>query len=307
MPPRAPSRSAIVCGVDRSPESRSAARLAILLSRRLRRPLELVHVVEPGATPVSQGGMTALQAVLEEQLDVAGIGVRLQSGSVASVLAHVGRHSRLLVIGNRGEGAARRALFGSVSAALTGDPPCPTIVVPAGAGEGLAGRTILCAVRDERDAFAAHASAKLASVLGHTLTVAHVIPRATAQPAGGAPPGPALTKPAAVHREDALRMLDRIARPIAAGLACEIELRVPAGAPGPQLDRLAAAERASMVAVSASHRGPLSAALAGVPSSHLIRHGERPVIVYPRARQARSIRPYGGEPAASAFAWQQRT
>jgi nucleotide-binding universal stress UspA family protein len=303
------TRSTIVCGVDRSPHARAAARLAILLARRLCRPLELVHVVEPRSRPSSVGGMTALRAVLEEELDVGGIGVRLQSGSVVSVLAEAAHRSSLLVLGNRGEGAMRRALFGSVSGALTSDPPCPIVVVPptaAAAREDLVGRVIVCAIRDERDALAAHPAAKLAGAIGQTLALAHVIPRTAATSAGGGPPGAALMLPTPTEREAAFRMLGQIARPVASNLSCDIELHVLDGAPGPQLDRLAAAEHASMVAVGASERGPLAAALAGAPARHLMRHGKRPVLIYPRARHTRGPRERSARSAPRLFAWQGR-
>jgi nucleotide-binding universal stress UspA family protein len=247
-----------------------------------------------------------MQAVLEEELDMDGIGVRLQSGSTVRLLAEAGRGASLLVIGNRGEGAMRRALFGSVSGALTSDPPCPTVVVPpaaVAAMDELVGRAIVCAVRDERDALAAHAAAKLAGALGQVLALAHVIPRTAAASAGAAPPGARLMQPTRTEHEDAFQMLEQIARPISTNLACEIELHVLDGAPGPQLDRLAAAEHASMLAAGASEGGPLAAALAGAPARHLMRHGERPVVIYPRVRQTR-----GGDRAAKsgsgAFAWQ---
>ena len=248
-----------------------------------------------------------MQAALEEELDMHGIGVRLQSGSVVSVLADAGRRASLLVIGNRGEGAVRRALFGSVSGSLTSDPPCPMVIVPptaAPAREELVGRAILCAVRDERNALAAHAAAKLAGALGQALALAHVIPRTAAASAGAGPPGATLMLPTPEEREAAFHMLGRIARPLSANVGCDIELHVVDGAPGPQLDRLAAAEHASMVAVGASERGPLAAALAGAPACHLMRHGQRPVLVYPRARNTRGLRERSAQPAPGAFAWQ---
>lgn len=298
MPPkRTPTRSPVVCGVDRSPHARSAARLAILLARRLHRPLELVHVIEGPPRPSPGGAMEPVQAVLNEQTDVEGVRVRLLSGPAASALADAAQRSWLLVIGSRGEGAARPAPLGTVSGALTGDPPCPTVVVPPTtqiAVEELTGRAIVCAVRDERDLLAAHAAAKLASALGQSLTLAHVIRRTVP-----ATPG--------AHRE-ASRMLGRIARPIAANLACAIDLQVLDGAPGPQLDRLATAKEASLLAVGASERGPLAAALAGSPSRHLMRHGQRPVLIHPRARRPRRRRAKKRpvKPARGAFAWQGR-
>ena len=99
-------------------------------------------------------------------------------------------------------------------------------------------------------------------------------------------------------------MLGQVARPLSANVGCDIELHVLDGAPGPQLDRFAAAEQAAMVAVGASQRGPLAAALAGAPARHLMRHGQRPVLIHPRACHPRRLRERSERPEPGAFAWQ---
>lgn len=165
------------------------------------------------------------------------------------------------------------------------------------AGEELTGRAIICAVRDERDVSVTHAAAALASALGQGLVLAHVVAGTSGRtPAGPTPDG----------REAAYRMLEAIARPIAVTMARVIELRVLEGAGGPQLDRLAVAEDASMVAVGSSARGPLVAALAGSPSRHLMRHGARPVLIYPPGRRARRRSRQRVQIRPAAFAWQGR-
>jgi nucleotide-binding universal stress UspA family protein len=283
---RRSSRSPIVCGVDRSPNARSAARLAVRLAQRLGHPLELVHVVEPGSRHAPAAGTAAAQAGVHEGLDMDGVEVRLRSGSVVGSLAEAGRRAALLVLGSRGEGASRRAPFGSVTAGLTGRPPCPTVVVPVTAGEELPGRVIVCEVRDERDALAAHQAGRLARGLGQTLILTNVVATAA-------------------EHDAALHRLRRTARAVSSSLSCSVEARVLHGSPGPQLARLAAAERPSILAVGATEQGPLAAALAGAPACHLVRNAERPVIVYPRSRPARRP-PRHGSPtrAIGAFAWQ---
>jgi nucleotide-binding universal stress UspA family protein len=286
-----PMRSTIVCGVDRSPHSRAAARLAIALGRRLRRRVELVHVIEGPTEPSSRGGMAALQAVLQEELDLQGIPIRLKTGSASRTLSECGRRAALVVIGGRGEGAARPAPLGGVCRTLVGDPPCPLLAVPPAAVVSdepvLGGRTILCGVRDERDTPPAHAAAKLASALGLDLTLAHVVPSTRAAVAG---PGP----------EDGRRTIERIARSIATNSSCDVELRVLDGPPGPQLDHLGAATGAAMVVVGAPERGLVAAALAGAPSRHLLRFGSRPVLLCPRPGSVATPRALRAQESATA-------
>jgi nucleotide-binding universal stress UspA family protein len=54
-----------------------------------------------------------------------------------------------------------------------------------------------------------------------------------------------------------------------------------AGEPGPELARVARERAARVVAVGASHRGPLAAMLTGAASRHLVRHAPVPVMVCP--------------------------
>ena len=145
--------STIVCGVDRSHHARAAARLARGLAERLGLGLELIHVVDPGPSRGS-GGTAAVRAVTEEHLDLRGVGVVVETGVTSDVLAAASRRAALLVVGSRGEGAMRPALLGSVSSKLTHDPPSAVVVVPPGSSDPdpqLAGRTIVCGVRDGRD------------------------------------------------------------------------------------------------------------------------------------------------------------
>jgi nucleotide-binding universal stress UspA family protein len=279
-------RSIIVCGVDRSTHARAAARLAIALARRLRRRVELVHVIEGPTRPLSHGGMAALQAVLEEELDLEGIGICVRTGSATDTLKTAGRRASLLVIGSRGEGAGRSAPLGGVCRTLTADPPCALLAVPPAAAMGLepalGGRTIVCGVRDERDAAPAHAAAKLASALGLDLTLAHAVPSPRAASATPDADG--------ALREQAMQMLERIARSIATNSSCDVASRVLDGPPGPQLDHLGAADGAAMFAVGAPERGVVEGALAGAPSRYLLRYGARPSLICPRPMSATALR-----------------
>ena len=282
-------RSRIVCGVDRSPHARAAARLAGVLARRLGLPVELVHVVDSESQPPSSGGMAAMHAVLQEDLDLAGTAVVLKTGAVSTVLAEAARDASLLVIGTRGEGALRQALLGSVSARLTRDPPTPVVAVPPGATSAdppLQGRTIVCGIRDQRDSAPVHAAARMASDLRMRLTLAHVLapPAIPVSAVGDAPPASVLG-PTTAEFEAARQTLERIARSISINIPTDVDVDVIEGPPGPQLARMAAARGAAMLAVGACDHGTLAGALAGAPPRHLMRHGAHPVVVCPRPQR----------------------
>jgi nucleotide-binding universal stress UspA family protein len=58
----------------------------------------------------------------------------LLAGEPAPVLLHeAARDADLLVVGSRGQGPLRRALFGSVSSVLVREALCPVLVFPRGA------------------------------------------------------------------------------------------------------------------------------------------------------------------------------
>jgi hypothetical protein len=89
----------------------------------------------------------------------------------------------------------------------------------------------------------------------------------------------------------------RAAARLARGLADRLGLDGP---PGPQLDRLAAATDATMVAVGACDQRPLTGALAGAPTLHLMRYSSRPS----SSARARSGSPERvSERPASSRAW----
>jgi nucleotide-binding universal stress UspA family protein len=277
----------LVCGVDRSRQAWSAAQLASVLARRLGLDLELVHVTDTDDDDALSHARS-LRTELCRDLDRADLPLRLETGPVAErLIAVAAERAAALVIGTRGEGALRRALLGSVSAAVTRRPPVPVIVVPPGAvdphGAPLAGGGIVCGVRDPGDAAVAEAAARMAAPLGLTLTLVHVapLPQAPVSAAGGAPPA-LLSRRTADEVASARAMLEELAQDVALDPAPHTRLRVLEGPIGPQLARVADLEDAALVALGASERGALAAALAGSPSEHVMRRGSQPVMVCPR-------------------------
>jgi nucleotide-binding universal stress UspA family protein len=136
----------VVCCVDGSDESRSAAALAAFLGDRLGLPLVLLSVVgavtQPGvsAAPAGQERLAAEERrEAEEALRevAAGVGaaeaeLRVELGAAAARILAVceGEGASLVVLGSRGRGRMKAAMLGSVSREVAARAPCPVLVVP---------------------------------------------------------------------------------------------------------------------------------------------------------------------------------
>jgi nucleotide-binding universal stress UspA family protein len=142
----------IVVGVDGSPDSDAAVRVATDLAARLGRRLVLVGVVEYVVSPyaaVAMGSVVTrpqgtiataeLDAATADLLDtVAGtieledVETRVVAGHPAERLAEVADEERaeLIVVGSRGRGAFKAAFLGSVSMSVVAMARCPVLVVP---------------------------------------------------------------------------------------------------------------------------------------------------------------------------------
>ena len=148
-PEAAPKR--ILAPIDNSRESRQALRWAGALARRFGAELQVVHVLSSryiGAAKMVSGMAAAkelecsyaaqAQTWLRDQIVAAGLDPATCSATVVSgaptyeVLAMQQRWAAdLLVLGNRGYGAIRGALIGSVASGVVRGAPCPVLVVPA--------------------------------------------------------------------------------------------------------------------------------------------------------------------------------
>ena len=109
----------------------------------------------------------------------------------------------------------------------------------------------------------AHHGAAIARDLGLALTLAHV------------------RRSASAGSLDADRMLRDVGRAVSLNVPGETDVCVVEGLTGLQLERCADARDAAMVAVGASCRGALDAALTGAASRHLMRRADRPVMICP--------------------------
>ncbi|MER7451086.1 universal stress protein [Nocardia beijingensis] len=148
------SNGPIVVGVDGSAGSSAAVAWGAQAAAQHRAPLRLVHVLDPvadygpGVTePLTSTDYTRLEGhgrwVLDTATEEARIAVRaLHDIEIATEMVYepVGpalldrtREARMMVVGTRERGTVRRALLGSVSAALARRARCPLVVVREGA------------------------------------------------------------------------------------------------------------------------------------------------------------------------------
>lgn len=152
----------IVCGVDGSPDSQRALRIAAEYSKRLGASLIVANVaavpdpVVPAYAYAAMGGpsmvrspiaeesmeadLEASEALLERivaQAGVEGAQLRTTLGIPAEQLAELADDvgADLIVVGSRGRGAFKAAFLGSVSNSLVGIARCPVLVVPRGVVE----------------------------------------------------------------------------------------------------------------------------------------------------------------------------
>jgi nucleotide-binding universal stress UspA family protein len=283
--------------VDHSEPARAAVRLAARLARRLDGRLELVHVTMPGTHP-GIGVLSAALAAAEAEVALDDVDILLRSGAVEQCLADASEGQTLLVIGATRSGPVREWLTGGgTTTTLTRRPRCPVVVVPRRArardhGAALPGRAFVCGVADRVDVPCARTAAELADRLGLPFMAVHVrrtLPAIPVTSAGAAPvpllaelqpPGAAGGAPPAVSMPPGLRehVLDAVEGPAS--------FYVEQGSPAEGLLRAAAEHDAALLAMGATHHGPLHSALTGAPCRHAIQNGDRPVVVFPPARAA---------------------
>jgi nucleotide-binding universal stress UspA family protein len=143
----------IVVAVDGSSPSHAAVRWATREALLQKIPLKLVHIVPaPSVTrslmpvPVAaeQWQDTRAHQIVEDAanlvrstaaaagaaVDIAG--VEIYSSTAISTLIDLSKYATMIVVGNRGHGALRRGLLGSVSTGLVYGTHCPVAVIHEG-------------------------------------------------------------------------------------------------------------------------------------------------------------------------------
>ena len=296
--------SSIVCGVDGSDESLTAAAVAAGLCERLGTTLLLAHVYEASTTfpygneaqlarhrrHVNAEMMRAFERIERDfsQLDVEG---RVLDGTPPEALAALAaeEEAALLVVGSRGRGALRAALLGSVSSAVVRASDRPVVIVPPDAApehkvEARESSVIVCGVdRSEEAKNAARVASHLAAALRLELVLLHAY---ASGPAGAAVPAPGAAPPISYEdvevrqHEGARELLEQVARDVEAGPS--VTVRVEADDPASALDRCAEAENAELIVVGTHGHGPLVSVLLGSTSSRLAASASRPVVLVPK-------------------------
>jgi nucleotide-binding universal stress UspA family protein len=296
--------SSIVCGVDGSDESLTAAAVAARLCERLGTTLLLAHAYEASTTfPYGNEAQLArhrrhshaeMMRVFERierefsQLDVEG---RVLDGTPPDVLAALAAEedAALLVVGSRGRGAVRGALLGSVSSAVARASDRPVVIVPPGTApehnvEARESSVILCGVdRSEEGKNAARTASDLAAALRLDLVLLHAYasgPAGAAVPAPGAAPPISYEDVEARQHERARELLEQVARDVEAGPS--VTVRVEIDDPASALNRCAEAENAELIVVGSHGHGPLASVLLGSTSSRLAASASRPVVIVPK-------------------------
>jgi nucleotide-binding universal stress UspA family protein len=134
----------IICGVDGSASAQGAARIARGLSGRLGLRLVFVRVVDEGS---SREKVDAIAGRLERLTSAARDGdsstqwlVEVGHPADRLVAAAADANASMIVVGSHGP---RSSLLGSVSAEVSRRAPCPVVVVPPGAEDGLNERRVI--------------------------------------------------------------------------------------------------------------------------------------------------------------------
>jgi nucleotide-binding universal stress UspA family protein len=193
------------------------------------------------------------------------------------------RHAALAVVGSP---LRRRpaGMPGGNASVLARRLRIPVVVVPRQVSVDLTGlRSVVCGVRDLHDTTSVVAAGALADALDLQLVLVHLwdepdayMPRARAFPPGTF--DPARPPDQVVVRAPLGDVAWRAGR-WAPGASC---VRVIDGAVGATLCQAGVDERAALVAVTASRRGPFASALLGSAARYVTRHADRPILVCPR-------------------------
>lgn len=276
----------IIVGFDGSPAARSAGRVVRKLVGRSDAQLVLTGVRAPFpsfATPalpgvkrvtrsmVSREEHEQLLAALQRFRDELGLSnsrVRAEVGARAERLMSVADEeaAQLIVVGTRGQGAARAALLGTVAGDLFANSPVPVLAVPTDAPDEELQR-IVCGVVDTAESMRAAAAAeRLARDLSCTLVLVHVVKSG----------------------EDAAQaevLLGNVAGALEAPR--DVQRVVRTGAVAAELVAVAVAvadERGSaVIAVGPRGRGAVRAALLGSTSRDILSAGRYALLATPRA------------------------
>lgn len=270
----------IVCGVDGSDAASAVADTAAWLAHGLDGQLLLLHVTEQ-----PQAEDEEFLASLRDRLGVPADQVRQVEGAPADRLLEAVEQegAELLVVGSRGRGSIRSALFGSVSRRLASEATCPVVVVPpaATAPHSDSGEpSIVCGVDGSEHSLAgARLGSELARRMGYRLIVVHALPvfEGYVSYPGASTAGPSPSVQPDVARRLGQEIVDA-AKEAVGGNATGI---VEPGLPWDVLQAVADRENGRLVVVAARGVSAARAALLGSASSGIATGGRHPVAILP--------------------------
>jgi len=277
---------AVVVGVDDSPASRSAARIAMGLAAAEKRPLHLVTVVSQIGFPLPlpaetlDGEWQVLRDLEREAADAfpdLEVISEMRMGDAAPVLKQQAKKHSLLVVGKRGRGTFARAVLGSVSTAVAGRSDVPVLVVPA-EWWPLAhlARPVVVGIDPEEDdrpvlraAFAAAAERRVAMEVVHAIKIEPLLVWDMA-----------LAGPTYRHREEAdTRLLEEAVTAMQEQFP-DVSTTVTTGAGDAASVLLEHADGAQLLVMGRHHSNHFGFGL-GSQTRNVLHHSETPVLVVP--------------------------
>jgi nucleotide-binding universal stress UspA family protein len=266
--------------VDGSDAAPAVADTADWLAHGLNAQLLLLHVTEQPRAEDEE-----FLASIRDRLGVPADQVRQVEGAPADrLLAAVEQEgAELLVVGSRGRGSIRSALFGSVSRRLASEATCPVVVVPpdAAAPRSDSGEPSIVGGVDgsEHSIDGARLGSQLARRMGYRLIVVHALPVLEGYVSY---PGASTTAPSPSAQPDVARRLGQeivdAAKEAVGGDATGI---VEPGLPWDVLQAVADRENGRLVVVAARGLSGTRAALFGSVAGSIATSGRHPVVILP--------------------------
>jgi nucleotide-binding universal stress UspA family protein len=266
----------IVCALDDSDHAASVLDTAAALAGRLDLWLTVVHSPIPDVFVVGERRRDVIRRGEDFVASVsAGHEVNqviVQPGHPAEVLTeNLRAGAAMVVVGSRGRGPRRAALFGSVYAELARHAPCAVVIVPPDGSISMLSPQpgIVCGLDGSEEAVhALEWATRIAWTTGGRLLPVHVC---------SDPPGPVEEDAAVLSQVE--HEVARLARPL------EASVYVRHGDPAEQLDELARSQDADLIVVGSHGHGAIRAALGGSVRSRLAASAGTPVVVVPNRAQ----------------------
>jgi nucleotide-binding universal stress UspA family protein len=293
----------IVVPLDFSPASLEALDYAVWLAKKFRAAIHLVHIYPPdeassipGAGHLLFESAEAIERINDELMGIHQKHVptfrpencHIRGGRPYEEIVRVAREidADLIVLSTRGHSGLKHLLLGSTAERVVRNAPCPVLVArkqkqkSKAATKSFAIRTILAPTDFSQCSLAGtEYAAFLAKTVGATLRLFHAmypytnyvfVDRAGVRLSGLAE----AVEETARQEMDALKQMDFLR-----DLTVQTEIL-----PGPAVDEICAAAgspEVDLIVTSTHGRTGLRHALMGSVAEHVVRYGERPVLVVP--------------------------